>query len=159
MQEAETIKRYCGVVRGSLAPVKGVWARALSNRAEGRRYPQGARESRVAAATEYSVAASGGGFSAVEFRLRSGRTHQIRRHAALAGHSIVGDARYGKLTPGFGGIALHAWRLTVRLDGKTRSFETPAPAAWAALAPLLVVPPPSWLPVCHEARGVQEDRL
>lgn len=34
-------------------------------------------------------------FSLVEFRLGSGRTHQIRRHCALHGHPIVGDDRYG----------------------------------------------------------------
>jgi 23S rRNA-/tRNA-specific pseudouridylate synthase len=31
----------------------------------------------------------------VEIELLSGRKHQIRRHAKLSGHAVVGDARYG----------------------------------------------------------------
>jgi 23S rRNA pseudouridine955/2504/2580 synthase len=34
-------------------------------------------------------------FSLLEFRLGTGRTHQIRRHCAMHGHPIVGDDRYG----------------------------------------------------------------
>ena len=50
--------------------------------------------------------------SIVECRLETGRTHQIRRHAADAGHPVIGDRRHGgaagKLWPR---LALHAWRL------------------------------------------------
>jgi len=51
--------------------------------------------------------------SFLEFTLETGRKHQIRRHAAAAGHPLLGDRRYG----GSAGtlhsrVALHAYRLT-----------------------------------------------
>lgn len=41
-------------------------------------------------------------------RLEQGRTHQIRRHAAMAGYPVLGDARYGQ---GRGQLQLVAVRL------------------------------------------------
>ena len=44
--------------------------------------------------------------------LQTGRTHQIRRHAQMNGHPIIGDRKYGgaakRLWPR---LALHAHRL------------------------------------------------
>lgn len=55
------------------------------------------------------------GFSLVEFRLETGRTHQIRVHATKIGHPIVGDLVYGAGRSTIGvkipGQALHARQL------------------------------------------------
>lgn len=55
------------------------------------------------------------GFSLIEFRLETGRTHQIRVHATKIGHPIVGDLVYGSGRSTVGvkmpGQALHAYRL------------------------------------------------
>jgi 23S rRNA pseudouridine1911/1915/1917 synthase len=47
------------------------------------------------------------------FRLETGRTHQIRVHAAAIGHPVVGDPRYGGIRPtlSLGRPFLHARRL------------------------------------------------
>ncbi len=42
----------------------------------------------------------------VEWRIDTGRTHQIRRHAAALGHPIVGDATYGT-KPVYAGHGIH----------------------------------------------------
>ena len=55
------------------------------------------------------------GFSLIEFRLETGRTHQIRVHTTKIGHPIVGDLVYGAGRSTIGvkipGQALHARQL------------------------------------------------
>ena len=46
--------------------------------------------------TDYKVKGSAGGLSWVEFHPRTGRTHQIRVHAAAIGCPILGDPIYGR---------------------------------------------------------------
>jgi len=97
------------------------WTRPLSQEAGGRRSPAGAPP-RVECRTEVRVLESGGDFTLVECRPHTGRKHQIRRHAALAGHPVAGDRRYGSIEAadrlqrryGFDRIGLHARRLTFR---------------------------------------------
>ncbi|MBA3478633.1 MAG: RluA family pseudouridine synthase [Lautropia sp.] len=68
--------------------------------------------------------------AALECRLRSGRTHQIRVHLASIGHPLVGDPTYGgECVAGFDRQALHAWRLSLQhpATGKTLSVDCPIP--------------------------------
>jgi 23S rRNA pseudouridine1911/1915/1917 synthase len=71
--------------------------------------------------------------------LETGRTHQIRVHAAHIGHPLVADALYGgALAAGMQRQALHAWRLAFAhpVTGVSLAFHAPLPAelrsAWAA---------------------------
>jgi 23S rRNA pseudouridine1911/1915/1917 synthase len=68
------------------------------------------------AVTTYEVRASWKGFAELVFTLETGRTHQIRVHAAAMGHPILNDPVYGHEDARFGleGQALHAWRLAFR---------------------------------------------
>lgn len=50
------------------------------------------------AVTHWTVLSKHGGLALVEFRIETGRTHQIRVHAAHLGHPIVGDNLYGDVT-------------------------------------------------------------
>jgi len=53
------------------------------------------------------------GYTHVECRLETGRTHQIRVHMASIGHPLLGDVVYGskKPWPGLAGQCLHARKL------------------------------------------------
>jgi 23S rRNA pseudouridine1911/1915/1917 synthase len=50
------------------------------------------------AITDYSVIEEFPGFSLVELRLQTGRTHQIRVHMQHIGHPVFGDVTYGGRT-------------------------------------------------------------
>jgi 23S rRNA pseudouridine955/2504/2580 synthase len=66
-----------------------------------------------------------------EVRIMTGRTHQIRVHAAAIGHPLVGDTRYGHGSRGDGDrLWLHAHRIGFRhpRSGEAVSFEAPVPA-------------------------------
>jgi len=51
------------------------------------------------------------GTSLLEVSLVTGRTHQIRVHAAHSGYPVLGDRRYGSGQPDADRLHLHAWRL------------------------------------------------
>ncbi|MBR4744543.1 MAG: RluA family pseudouridine synthase, partial [Oscillospiraceae bacterium] len=62
------------------------------------------------AVTRYRVLARYSGYTYVECRLETGRTHQIRVHMAHIGHPLLGDTVYGRKKPekGLDGQCLHA---------------------------------------------------
>ena len=88
-------KTYWGLVKGVLKVKKGLWDKPLTDKAEGRKSPQGLARNRVPCATEYKVIQESAYLSLCEFRLLTGRQHQIRKHTALMNHPLVGDTRYG----------------------------------------------------------------
>jgi tRNA pseudouridine32 synthase / 23S rRNA pseudouridine746 synthase len=68
----------------------------------------------------------------VEFRPETGRTHQLRVHAASLGHPIIGDPVYGD---GKGPMRLHARSITLPYDAAAPlSVTAPLPADWPAQA-------------------------
>ena len=82
-----------------------------------------------AASTRFEIVARGREVSLARVRIETGRTHQIRIHAAAMGHPLVGEEWYCDppchLHPR---QALHAHRLNF-LDGEEpRTFEAPIPA-------------------------------
>lgn len=99
------------------------------------------------ALTDYEVLADFGIYALVQFRIHTGRTHQIRVHMKDLGYPIVCDPLYGdgkplllsaikskfKLSkneleerPILGRLALHAFQLSFTdLDGQTVELEAP----------------------------------
>ena len=78
-----------------------------------------------------------GGHSYVDVRIETGRTHQIRAHAAHLGHAVAGDDKYGdkdvnrrlKEQVGLKRLFLHAACLEFSLDGGRRPYRIEAPLA------------------------------
>ena len=68
----------------------------------------------------------------LEVQLETGRKHQIRLQLSHHGHPVVGDRKYGSLSPFSEGIALHARRLVVShpTTGWSLSFEAALPTSW-----------------------------
>ncbi len=78
-----------------------------------------------------------GGHTYAEVRIDTGRTHQIRVHAAHIGHPIAGDDKYGdkevnkrlREQIGLKRLFLHAASLEFALDGGERPYALNAPLA------------------------------
>ena len=88
------------------------------------------------AVTHYRVVSERSKFAVVDFRLETGRKHQIRVHAAeVLGHPIAGDRKYGSSVSFGGRTALHAGSLTLRnpYGGEILRFSSPLPAAFGRI--------------------------
>jgi 23S rRNA pseudouridine1911/1915/1917 synthase len=141
--QARTVsRRYLAVVMGA-APDSGTVETPI-----GRHPTQRTRMATVAtgkpAVTHYRTLRRGDGWTLVECRLETGRTHQIRVHMDAIGHPLLGDPVYGpRRAPAllaqrigdFARQALHAWRLGLvhPQTGLPMSWEAPPPADFQEL--------------------------
>jgi len=87
-----------------------------------------------AASTEFVLIEQFDGLSLVEARITTGRTHQIRVHAAAIGHPVAGDKKYGDLVMnatlrerGLKRMFLHAASVTIRPGPGARPITVTAP--------------------------------
>jgi 23S rRNA pseudouridine1911/1915/1917 synthase len=146
-------RRYLALVRGRPA-AKTIRSKLVRDRGDGRRGfgPGGKR-----AVTHVSVVEELGPFAAVECRLETGRTHQVRIHLGEAGSPLCGETvydrpRHGRPAPDGSGAErpmLHAARLgfTHPETGDSMTWDTKPPADFAGLwAKLRQVPSGSTLP-------------
>jgi len=139
-------RAYHGIVFGSPPREEGTVTTRIGRHPVHRKkmaaLPSGGR----LAVTHYRRVAAFGPFSLVEFRLETGRTHQVRVHCAHLRCPIVGDDVYGKprkIVLGQGERArvvtvarflLHAFRLGFvhPVTGEKLSFAVPDPPEFAA---------------------------
>jgi len=130
-EEGRVAKTYVAVLDGIPEGEEGLIDLALaktSSRDQGwRMVPDAAGQP---AATEWRTIARAGGRALVRFVPRTGRTHQIRVHAAIGlGLPVVGDPIYGK---GRGSMLLHALALRVPRDPKPAvDVRAPLPERFA----------------------------
>lgn len=130
-EAGEVEKSYVAVVEGVPSESEGVVDLPLakvSSREAGWRMvgdPKG-----KPALTRWEKLAEQGGRALILFRPTTGRTHQLRVHAASGlGAAIVGDPIYGAANAP---MLLHAWRLRLARQGKAPiEAEAPLPENFA----------------------------
>jgi 23S rRNA-/tRNA-specific pseudouridylate synthase len=97
------------------------------------------------ATTEVEVLGTGAGFTALRLRPRTGRTHQLRIHAALAGAPLAGDRLHGgEAGRAWTRLALHAaeLRFTHPATGAAIHVHSPLPESLAGLWARATTRPP-----------------
>ena len=136
-------RRYVALAQRAPAPDRGVWTAPIG-RARDPRLRAVAGPDPTPASTRYAVTAvAAGGACMLAVMPVTGRTHQIRVHAAHAGAPLLGDRAYGgpaRVTLCSGRvleprrIALHAARVVVpREDGTPLVLSAPLPQELASL--------------------------
>ena len=127
--KAHSIKRkYIALVRGDIEEDGGTIEAPIGRHpVDRKRMAVVARNSRDAV-THFCVIRRFSGYTLVEARLETGRTHQIRVHMHYIGHPVVGDPKYGKPGElGAKGLMLHAAALGFVHPEKDEYMEFEAP--------------------------------
>lgn len=128
-------RAYQTVVYGGFSQEEGCVessiARSKSDRKKMAVYPVGEPGAKYAY-TGYRVLERLGGFTLLECRLKTGRTHQIRVHMASIHHPVAGDPVYGphSCITSLGGQCLHAKTLGFihPATGQPLRFDSELPA-------------------------------
>jgi 23S rRNA pseudouridine1911/1915/1917 synthase len=94
------------------------------------------------AITHWQIKERLGNYTLINFELETGRTHQIRVHAAQLKHPIVGDPVYGagrSIGVNLEGQTLHAWRLRLQhpVSGEWLEAIAPLPPYFSTLLEVL----------------------
>ena len=153
-EERSTYKLYAGFAMGSVAPKSGEIDGPIAEHPAKKGTMMVHRKGKPSL-TEYEVLEDFGAYSWTQFRIHTGRTHQIRVHMHSIGHPIACDPVYGdgkavfisalkknyKLSraleeekPMLNRLALHAWKLEFSdAEGKKHAFEAALPKDLKAL--------------------------
>ncbi len=128
--EKHAIKRaYCAIVEGAVKEEKGSWESYLYEDARYMvRETEDPTKGRLAI-THFEVHAATSKYSLLDMNLETGRKNQIRVHCQKAGHSVVGDKKYGATSNPLKRLCLHAYLLsfTHPFTKKEMKFESPIP--------------------------------
>jgi 23S rRNA pseudouridine1911/1915/1917 synthase len=153
-EERNVEKYYLGIVSGVIPEKQGTIDAPIAEN-QSRRGVMIIHKRGKEAVTDYEVQEEFGKFSLVQFRIHTGRTHQIRVHMQKLGHPIVCDELYGdglpvllssfkygyKLSkneeeerPILSRLGLHAQRLKLKdADGAVHDLQAEMPKDMRAL--------------------------
>ena len=122
------IKKYLVLVKGKVVPERGAIDAPIGRDPADRKRMAIISRGRQAS-TGYRVKQYMNGYSLLEVRIQTGRTHQIRVHFAAIDYPVIGDAVYGVKSTLLKRQFLHAYFLEIRLpgSGQIRSFTCGLP--------------------------------
>ncbi len=131
-------RKYYAIVHGNLKDDEGTVDAPIGRHPTDRKKMAVNYKNGKPAITHYQVLRRLNGYTFIECRLETGRTHQIRVHMASLGHPLLGDAVYGPAkcpVPGLEGQTLHAGILGVvhPRTGEYMEFSAPLPEYFATL--------------------------
>jgi 23S rRNA pseudouridine1911/1915/1917 synthase len=128
-------KTYLALVHGNVKQETGRIDRPIARDPVHRTRMTGRLAEGRPAWSEYRVVKRFGGFTLLQVRIGTGRTHQIRVHLSGMAHPVVGDTLYGAAAevagmPPLGRYFLHAHRIGFRLPstGEQVAIVSPLPA-------------------------------
>ena len=133
-QEHQIEKTYHAFVYGEMKNKEGVIERPIGRSNKDFRMwsaQRGARGELRDAVTHYKVLNKGLGYSFIEVKPKTGRTHQIRVHFKAISYPLVADKMYAPKTEnklGFKRLALHSLEVSFKgLKGKKQTVSAPYP--------------------------------
>ncbi|MGM0124245.1 RluA family pseudouridine synthase [Enterococcus sp. AZ194] len=129
LKDKTSLRKYVALVHGEISHEKGT-IEAPIGRSKINRKKQAVIEDGKPATTHFQVLERFEGFTLIELKLETGRTHQIRVHMQYIGFPVAGDPLYGpKKTLEGNGQFLHAKLLgfTHPTTGENLVFEAPLP--------------------------------
>ena len=129
---------YEGIVIGTLPEAEGTIEGPIGRHPIDRKKMAINEKNGKPAITHYKVLAYLNGFTYVQFKLETGRTHQIRVHMASIGHPLLGDELYNGKNSRFKqlqGQTLHAKNIGFAhpKTGEYKEFEAPLPEYFVKL--------------------------
>lgn len=128
-------KMYEAIVKGVIMQQKETIDKPIARSIHNRKKFTTAEHGKEAC-TFYEVIDSRGETSWVRLEPKTGRTHQLRVHAASIGHPIIGDRLYARSSSSILFIALVAKKLTIThpRTKESMSFQAPYPDHFRQLA-------------------------
>ena len=138
-----TVNRiYVGIVCGNVTEDEGTIEGAIGRHPVDRKKMAVNEKNGKPAITHYKVLERFGNYTYMQFRLETGRTHQIRVHMASIGHPLLGDTLYSSGRSPFKhlqGQTLHAKTIGFvhPKSGEYMEFSAPLPEYFDNLLKLL----------------------
>lgn len=125
IKEHSVKREYLALVHGVMPEPGGIVEAPIGRDIKDRQKMAVVTKNSKDALTEYTVLERFNGYTLIECRLQTGRTHQIRVHMAYINHPVVGDPKYGlkRNNLGFPGQALHAMTIGFRHPRKQEWLE------------------------------------
>ncbi len=133
MARREIARSYVALLTGALPANEGTIDAPLGRHVRDRKRMSVHTTRPRRAVTHFKVRRRLAGYTLVDVRLETGRTHQIRVHFAAVGYPVAGDTTYGdrgRRPAGLDRQFLHAAHLEFAhpLTGEPLSFDAPLPA-------------------------------